>query len=63
MWLSVLGVIPWTKELLVGFPVRVHTWVVGSVPGQGACEKEPIDVSLSLMDVSLPLFLLPFPSL
>ena len=46
--------------LPVGFPVRVHTWVVGSVPGQGACGRKLINVSFSHW-FSLPLVLPPFP--
>ena len=41
-----------TKVLLVRFPVRAHAWVAGQVPS-----RQPH------IDVSLPLLLLPFPSL
>ena len=33
------------------------------VPQLGVCERHPIDVSLTHINVSLPLFLPPFPSL
>ena len=34
-------------SLIPGFPVSAHSWVSGSVPGGGMCERQPIDVSLS----------------
>ena len=40
--------------------VRAHTWVAGSVHSQGAYKRQQINVSHT--DVSLPLFLPPFPS-
>ena len=39
----------------VPFQVRVPTWVVGQVSGWSMCERQAIDISL-------PLFLPPFPS-
>ena len=45
--------IPQSKSSLVRFPVRAHVWVIGSVPGQGAFKRQPIDVSH--INVSLPL--------
>ena len=36
--------------------VRAHAWVAGSVPGQGADERQPINVSFPL-SLSLPLSL------
>ena len=45
-----------TKGSLVGFPVGAHAWVVGQVPSRGHKWQPHIDVSL-------PLFLPPFPSL
>ena len=47
VWLSWLGIVPQSKRSLVQFLVRAHAWVVGSVPGQGMFERQPIDVSLS----------------
>ena len=61
VWLSGLSTRLQSKGLLVQFPIRAHAWVVGSVPSQGACERHLI--ILSHIDVSLPLFLPPFPSL
>ena len=46
-----------TKVSLVRFPVREHAWVAGQAPGGGAHERQPHT------DVSLPLFLSPFPCL
>ena len=46
-----------TKESLVQFSVRAQAWVAGQVPWCGVHERQ------SHIDVSLPLFLLPFPSL
>ena len=40
-----------TKRLWVGFPVEARTQVADLIPGQGAYEKQPVDVSISL---SLP---------
>ena len=57
VWLSGLSASLQTKGSLVLFPVRAHAWVVGQVPTKGACEWLPH------IDISLPLFLLPFPSL
>ena len=56
VWLSGLSAGLQTKGSLVRFPVRACAWVVGQVPSRGACERQPHT------DVSLPLFLLPFPS-
>ena len=60
---ALAGIAQWTerrlrtKGLLVQFPVGAYTWVVGQVPQVGAHERQPHT------DISLPLFLLPFPSL
>ena len=53
VWLSGLSVSLGTKGSLVQLPGKAHAWVVGLVPSQGVYEKQ----------ISLPLFLLPFPSL
>ena len=46
------------KGLPAQFPVRAHTSLgCGPGPQWGACERQPP------IDVSLPLFFLPFPSL
>ena len=44
----------------VRFPVEAHAWVAGSI---GAHARVNRSIFLSHIDVSLPLFLLPFPSL
>ena len=46
-----------TKGSPVQFPVRAHAWVVGQVPRRGP------RVTQAHIDVSLSLFLPPFPSL
>ena len=66
--LALAGVAQWiecclrTQSLLVGFPVRAHAWVVGWVPGWG-CVRGNQSMYLLYIDVSLPLFLPPFPPL
>ena len=59
VWFSRLSASLRTKELPVRFSVRSHAWVAGQVPSGagGALERQPH------IDVSLPLFLLPFPAL
>ena len=57
VWLSGLSSGLQTKGSPVRFPVRAHAWVVDEVPSRGAHERQPNT------DVSLPLFLPPFPSL
>ena len=47
MRLSWLGVVLQSKGSLVRFPVRAYAWVAGLVPGGGAQERQPIDVSFS----------------
>ena len=42
-----LGVFLQSERSPVWFLVRAHAWVVGQVPGWGACERRLIDVSLS----------------
>ena len=56
VWLSGLSAGLRTKGSPVGFPVRAHAWVAGQVPSRGR-------VRGNHTDVSLPLFLLPFPFL
>ena len=53
---SVVGVITQTKRSPVQFPVRARAWVMGSVPSWSTYNRQ-------LFNVSLPLFLPPFPSL
>ena len=53
VWLSWLGAMHKAKGSI---PVRSHTWTVGSITGGGMCRRR-------LINVSLPLFLPPFPSL
>ena len=57
VWLSGLGAALRIKASLVQYPGRAHAWVAGQVPSMGAHQRQPH------IDVSLPLFLLPFPSL
>ena len=57
VWLSGLSAGLQTRELLVQFPVRAHAWVVGQVPTWGAHKRQPH------IDVSVLLFVPPFPSL
>ena len=54
MWLSWSGVIPQSQRLQVQFPVRAHSWVVGSVHSLG-------DQCFPHIDVSPSPFLPPFP--
>ena len=56
VWLSGLSTDLQTKGSPVQFPVKTHAWVVGQVPSRG-CERQPH------IDVSLPLFLPPSPSI
>ena len=55
MWLDGLIAGLQNRESLVQFLVRAHAWVAGQVAGE-VHERQPHT------DVSLPLFLLPFPS-
>ena len=57
VWLSRLNASLWAKGLPVWFPVRALPWVASQVPSRGALKRQPH------IDVSLPLFLPPFPSL
>ena len=63
MWPSRWDIVPQSKKSLVSFLVRAHAWVAGSVPGWGAYERQPIDVSLlhlcfsPSLSLSLPLSL------
>ena len=58
VWLSGLSTCLWTKGSPVRFPVRAHAWVVGQVPSWERMHKRQPHI-----DVSIPLFVLPFPSL
>ena len=57
VWLSWLGIIPQSKASQVCFPISAHAWVVGLLPGVPSLDA----YEGQLMDVSLPLFLPPFP--
>ena len=59
---QLVGVILQTEGLWVQFSVREHALVVGLVPVVLHTEDNQL-MFLSHMDVSLPLFLSPFPSL
>ena len=63
VWLSGLSTSLQTKGSPVRFPVRAHAWVVGQVPSRGRLRGNHTLMLLSLVDISLPLFLLPFRSL
>ena len=62
MWLSGLSAGLQTKRWLVLFPVRARAWVAGQVPCWGGMRVSQ-SMFLSHTDVSLPLFLPPFPTL
>ena len=62
VWLSGLRAGLQTKRSPVRFPLRAHAWVAGQVPNLGRVRGNH-SLHLSNIDVSLPLFLLPFPSL
>ena len=62
VFLALAGGAQWTeyrpeKPGVTGLiPVRAHAWVAGQVPSGGHAKRQPH------IDVSLPLFLHPFPS-
>ena len=62
VWLSGLSAGLQNRRSLVQFQVRAHTWVAGLVPSWGRARGNQL-IHLSHIDVSLPLFLPPFPSL
>ena len=62
VWLSGLNTSLGAKRSLVQFPLRAHAWVVGQIPSWGHVIGNRM-MYLSHIDVSLPLFLPPFPSL
>ena len=62
VWLRELGTSQQIKRLLVRFPVRAHTGVVGQVLSWG-CARGNQSMYLSHISASLPLVLPPFPSL
>ena len=45
MWLGWLGVVPQSGRLPVLLQVRARAWAAGSVPGQGVCKRQVVDVS------------------
>ena len=49
MWLTGLDAVLRTERVLVLFLIRACAWVAGQVPvwGLEACERQPIDVSLT----------------
>ena len=61
-WLKGLSATMWTERLLVQFPVRAHAWVAGQVPSWEHAGGNQL-MFLLHTNVSLPLFLPPFPSL
>ena len=66
VWLSGLSAGLQTKRSLVQSLVKAHGWVVGQVPTSpvgGGGTRDNQEMCLSHIDVSLPFFLPPFPSL
>ena len=57
VWLSALSAGLGPKGSLVRFPMRTHVWVADWIPSGRACDRQ------AHIDVFLPLFLSPFPSL
>ena len=57
-----IGIIPQSKRSLVQFPVRANAWVAGLVPHMAHVRGSQL-MFLSLIDVSLPIFLPPSPYL
>ena len=51
-WLLGWRTVPYTTRLKVRSWVRARTWVVGSIPSQGAYGRQPITVSLKSINVS-----------
>ena len=57
---ALAGVAQWieralgTKDSLVGFPVRVHAWVVGQVPSRGRVRANQTLIFLPSLSPSLP---------
>ena len=45
--LTTVSIVPQSERPPVKFLVRAHAWVAGSVPGQGASEKQSVNFSLS----------------
>ena len=62
VWLSGLSTSLQTEGSPVLFPIGAHAWVAGQVPSWGCVRGNQL-MFLSHTDVSLPLFLPPFPSL
>ena len=64
VWLSELSTGLQTKRSLIQFPVSAHAWVMGQVPSWGHVrDNQLMYLSHMYIDISLPLFLLPFPSI
>ena len=49
LWLSWLGIVPWSERSSGWFPVRACAWIVGLAPCQGIQERQPSNVSLPLL--------------
>ena len=62
VWLSGLSTGLWMERSLVWFRVRAHAWLSGQVPSWGHVRGNQLMYLLHI-DVFLPLFLPPFPSL
>ena len=63
IWLGGLGASLQTERSPVRFPARAHAWDMDQVLLSWGCGRGSRSMYLSHMDVSLPLFLPPFPSL
>ena len=48
VWLRWLGIVLLSEASLVQFPVGAHAWAAASVPRQGACGRQPAEISLTL---------------
>ena len=65
---ALTGVVQWVghhpanSSILFRFPVWAHAWVADQGPGWGRAEGDQLTFLLHI-DVSLPLFLPPFPAL
>ena len=52
VWLRDWSIILFTKGMKARLPVRARIYVLGLIPSQGRCKRQPIDVSLFLSPLS-----------